>query len=151
MLRLSKLTDYGIVLLAELARDEAAAPRGARELAETVDLPVPVVSKVLKMLARRSVLESQRGSKGGYSLSHRPSDLSVADIIGALEGPVALTECNLAPALCQHEDNCSVRGPWQVINHVVRQALSQMTLADLIDPQFSSAPTTLEILHEQCQ
>ena len=136
MLRLSKSTDYGIRILAHLARDEPGVTHNAREVAEDLYLPVPMVSKVMKSLARAGVLDSHRGSKGGFSLAQRPEDLSVADMIAALEGPVALTECQIGPFLCQHEGTCSVQEPWSVINRSVRNTLAGITLSDLIDPQF---------------
>lgn len=150
MFRLSRMTDYGIVLLAHLAsqlghRDETLAPQNARELAAQVDLPLPVVSKVLKQLARNGILESHRGAKGGFTLERRPEDLSVAELVAALDGPVALTQCVVDPGLCDHESTCAVRSPWQVINRVVENALSEVSLADLVSPAFSAqhAPLTL--------
>ena len=132
MFRLSKTTDYGIVLLAELARDPSALPRNARELAECSDLPVPMVSKILKALAREGLLVSQRGSKGGYRLALEPEELTVSEMIRVLEGPVALTDCAIGPALCEHETMCAVREPWQMISRVVEKALADVTLADLV-------------------
>ncbi len=136
MFRLSKTTDYGIVLLAQLASAPEArpsdAPRNARALAESADLPVPMVSKILKALTREGLLVSQRGSKGGYALAYAPEELSVSEMIRVLEGPVALTDCAIGPALCEHESNCAVREPWQRISRVVERALADVTLADLI-------------------
>ena len=146
MFRLSKITDYGIVLLAHLAHRGGDGPHAAREVAKEVDLPLPVVSKVLKSLARRGVLQSHRGSKGGYTLLRQPADITVSEIIDALEGPVALTECNVGPHLCAHEASCPVRGPWHVINRVVKVALSKVTLEDLIDPCFSASTSPQSIL-----
>ncbi len=143
MFRLSKITDYGIVLLAHMANCDnregtSSGPvrRTARELAEEVDLPLPVVSKILKSLARGAIVESHRGAKGGYSLPTHHRETTVAQMIGVLEGPVAMTECSASSGLCLLESSCSVRDPWQVINRVVHDALSQITLADLsrIDP-----------------
>jgi FeS assembly SUF system regulator len=138
MFRLSKTTDYGIVLLAQLASGatpgvaDPAPPQNARELAEASELPVPMVSKILKALAKEGVLDSQRGAKGGYSLARVPEDLSVAEMIRVLEGPVALTDCAAGPALCEHETMCAMREPWQVISRVVEQALAGVSLADLV-------------------
>ena len=134
MFQLSKFADYGIVLLAELAKDTSGAPRNARDLAAQVELPVPIVSKILKALARDGLLQSQRGTKGGYSMTCLPEELSVADMIAALDRPVAITECNVGPHLCEHEGSCAVRAPWQRINRVVENALRAVTLRDLIDP-----------------
>lgn len=146
MFRLSKITDYGIVILAHLANQEEQTTSNAREVASAVDLPLPVVSKVLKSLARQDVLESHRGSKGGYSLVRRPEEITVTEMLEALEGPVALTQCNLGPRACEHEGNCAVRDPWHVINRVVEVALSKITLADLISPRFSAVESPLSIL-----
>jgi len=133
MFKLSKTTDYGIVLLARLARDPSALPRNARELAEGSDLPVPMVSKVLKALAREGLLVSQRGSKGGYRLAREPEELTVSEMISVLEGPVALTDCAIGPEQCEHESLCAVREPWQLISRVVEKALADVTLADLVN------------------
>ena len=157
MFRLSKITDYGIVLLAHLATQARAresqglpsaeeAPHNARELAAEVNLPIPVVSKILKALARAGVLESQRGAKGGYALARRAEQLSVAEMIAALDGPLALTQCTVGSAACVHEGSCAVRNPWQVINEVVRYALTGVTLADLINPGFSTEIAPLSSL-----
>jgi len=139
MFKLSKSTDYGIVLLARLARDPGSVPRNARDLAACSDLPVPMVSKVLKALAREGLVVSQRGAKGGYSLARDPEDLTVSEMIRVLEGPVALTDCAIGPALCEHETMCAVREPWQLISRVVEKALSEVTLADLVTGPPSAA------------
>lgn len=138
MFRLSKITDYGIVLLAHMANrcNHEGDPHGrgrhtARELAEDVALPLPVVSKILKLLARDGILESHRGAKGGFSLRVGHEEITVAEMITVLEGPVALTECSAPSGLCLLESSCSVRDPWQIINRVVSDALSEITLADL--------------------
>ena len=144
--RLSKVTDYGIVLLAHLARSGDACAQNTREIAREVDLPAPMVSKVLKSLTRYGILTSQRGSKGGYSLTRPPGELTVAAMIGALEGPLGLTECTLAAELCVHEGSCAVRSPWQVINRVIHDALETVTLADLIDPNFAAFSSVEEVL-----
>jgi FeS assembly SUF system regulator len=149
MFRLSKTTDYGIVLLAGLARDPSAEPRNARDLAQSSDLPVPMVSKILKALAREGLLVSQRGSKGGYRLAREPEELTVSEMIRVLEGPVALTDCAIGPTLCEHETMCAVREPWQLISRVVEKALADVTLADLVrgrpSPAFASISEVLRI------
>jgi FeS assembly SUF system regulator len=139
LFRLSKITDYGILLLAHLAGRDPGVHHNARELASEVELPLPVVSKILKLLARRGVLQSHRGSKGGYSLSRPATHISVTEMIEALEGPVALTECSSSSSECIHEGTCPVRDPWQVINRVVQDALSDVYLADLVDPRFPAS------------
>jgi FeS assembly SUF system regulator len=132
MLRMSRLTDYGLVLLTHLASAPVDQVHNARELAESAHLPLPMVSKILKVLTREGFLVSQRGAKGGYSLARRPEDVTVVAVIDALEGPIALTECGAGS--CEREANCVVRAPWQRINRVVRQSLEDVRLADLITP-----------------
>jgi len=135
MLRMSKLTDYGIVLLAQLASSKQGETHNARELAHDTQLPLPVVSKVLKALAREGFLVSQRGAKGGYSLARHPGAISVAQVIRALEGPVALMECSASPGQCQQESSCQVRAPWQRIHRVIEESLARFPLSDLLPPQ----------------
>jgi FeS assembly SUF system regulator len=102
-------------------------------LAEQTRLPAPVVSKILKSLTRAGLLVSQRGSKGGYSLARTPGEISVVEMITALEGPVGFTECTIHPGACAQESSCQVRDPWHRINGAVRDALERITLADLAD------------------
>ena len=144
MIRLSRLTDYGIVLMAHLAGYESGSTHNARDLAADTQLPSPAVSKILKTLARADLLDSQRGSKGGYSLARRPEEISVREMITALEGPFGLTECTVHPGACVQEASCHVREPWQQINQVVRDALSRVTLADLAT---RPGPGTIVPLH----
>jgi FeS assembly SUF system regulator len=134
MIRLSRLSDYGIVLMACLAEQPAESQLSAREIAERTQLPLPVVSKILKALTREGLLHSQRGPLGGYSLARRPDHINVVEMITALEGPIGLTECTLHPGQCLQEASCHVRKPWQQINQVVRSALARVTLAQLASP-----------------
>jgi FeS assembly SUF system regulator len=131
VIRLSRLSDYAIVLMARLAARAGDAPSNAREVAADANLPLPVASKVLKALARRGLLVSHRGAKGGYSLARPPAEITAAEMIAALEGPIGLTECAAHPGQCVQEASCHVREPWQRINSVVRRALAEVTLADL--------------------
>lgn len=137
MIRLSRITDYGIVLMAHLAACPEGAPHNAREVAAETRLPVPVVSKVLKALARAGLLASQRGAKGGYALARPPEQITVPEMVAALEGPIALTACAQHPGSCPQEAGCHVREPWQRISRVVQTALARITLADLVSPPHS--------------
>jgi FeS assembly SUF system regulator len=142
MIRLSRITDYGIVLMAQLAQredDGHDGPHNAREVAAEAGLPLPVVSKILKALAREGLLVSHRGAKGGYSLARAPEDISVPEMIAVLEGPIGLTECTQHPGACAQEASCGVREPWQRINQAVHRALDRITLADLAAPSFPKA------------
>lgn len=141
MLRISKLTDYATVALAELAKVPGEC-RSAAQLAEATRLEPPTVAKVLKMLARAELVESVRGVNGGYRLVKTAADISVASIIRAMEGPIALTECALEPGLCTREHDCSLSGNWRRIGQTVEQALDAMSLADLAAPR----PPAIELI-----
>lgn len=134
MIRIGKLTDYAIVLLTYLAGD-AEQVQAARDLAAHAQMPLPTVCKILKALSRGELLISHRGVKGGYSLARRPEEISIAEIIGVIEGPIAMTECSArVPGLCELEPVCPVRSNWRRINRAVRQALANLTLADMTRP-----------------
>ncbi len=137
MFRMTKLTDYGIVLLSRFANGSADEALNARELAEETNLPLPTVGKLLKLLVHGKILVSQRGTKGGYRLARKPAQITVAEIIASFEGPIAITECNVvSPGLCGHESGCPVRSNLQVINTAIRDALDKVTLAELTSPLF---------------
>ena len=133
MLRLSKLTDYGTVIMTHMAR-EPARVYSAAELAGAVGVSVATTSKILKTLARKELLQSLRGAHGGYLLARSPAEISIAQVIDALEGPLGVTECSLGAGLCLHEGSCAVRGHWQRINQVIHRTLSNLTLEDMAQP-----------------
>ena len=139
MIRLTRMTDYGILLLTCFARDPERPMRSARELANETRLPLPSVSKILKELARHRLLEAHRGVKGGFTLARRPDAINVAEIIGALEGPVAITECSADAGSCDIERSCAVKSNWNKINKVVLSALRGITLADMSRPLRTAA------------
>jgi len=134
MLRMTKQADYGIVLMtqiAEVPHRRITAP----ELAAETQIPLPMVSKILKLLGREGLLGSHRGVNGGYSLVRDPRHITVADMIAALEGPIAFTECvEDTPGCCSQEAICRLRSNWQRINLALRQALESISLADLTRP-----------------
>ena len=134
MLRIGKLTDYGIVLLTHFVDLGDGEPHNAREMAEATQLPLPAVSKILKTLSQEGLLVSQRGAKGGYALARDPAAIPVSEIIEALEGPIALMQCNVGPGQCDVETSCRVRDPWQRINQAIHETLMRVTLADLAQP-----------------
>ncbi len=134
MIRMSKETDYAIVLLAYFASAQEVVKHNAREVAMESQLPLPMVRKVLKILAREGLLVSQRGVKGGYSLARGGERISIAEIVQAMEGPLAMTECIEAPGECRHEPVCGLRTSWQKINEIIFEALNRTTLSDLTNP-----------------
>jgi FeS assembly SUF system regulator len=130
MIRITKQTDYGIVLLTHLAAN-ADRQYAAPELAAEARLPLPMVSKILKLLARDGLLASHRGVKGGYSLARPAEEISMAEIIAALEGPIAITECISVESDCSHVALCPVSANWRRINEAVRTALEGISLAEM--------------------
>jgi FeS assembly SUF system regulator len=130
MLRMSKLTDYGTLVLSQLAAN-GAQPSSAGSIAGTTHLARPTVSKLLKALTRSGLVVSTRGAHGGYALARSPDEITAAEIIDALEGPVAITECSAHVGSCDLESWCRVGRAWQRINLSIREALRQVTLADL--------------------
>ena len=133
MLRISKLADYGTVVMVYLAH-ESGVVHNAKEIATHVSLAVPTVSKLLKLLAAQNLLLSQRGVKGGYMLSRDPSEISVAEIIEAVEGNSGLTECSHKESECFLEDVCAIRGNWRLISNAIYKALASISLVDLAKP-----------------
>jgi Rrf2 family protein len=161
VLRITRLSDYAIVVLAAAARGPGQEFT-ARSAAEETRLPVPAVKKILKCLSRNGIVVSQRGTAGGYRLGRPPAQVALADIIDAVEGPFALTECGqlgshlegravAGPAKakrtspdgfeptersdgCEYQDRCAVQANWARVNGIVRRALASVTLADMIGP-----------------
>ena len=133
MLRISKLTDYAIIVLGHMSRD-AEQTHTAAGLAEATGVAAPTVSKILKMLGKSGILKSIRGAHGGYVLAQPPERTSVAAVIFALEGPIALTECEGERGGCEQSGSCNARGSWDVINSAVRAALESVSLADMAKP-----------------
>ena len=135
MVKLGKLTDYGLVIMTCIARGQSSSMRTARDLATESKLPLSTVSKLLKELLRSGLLISHRGIKGGYLLAREPHDISVIEMIAAIEGPMALTECSSEiTGLCNLEPCCPIKSNQQIINQAVRGVLEKITLSDLMHP-----------------
>lgn len=140
MLRVTKLTDYATVVLTVLA----ARPQtvmSATELAEHSGLESPTVSKLLKPLAQAGLVEGFRGASGGYRLAREPARISLVEIVEAMEGPLAITECSLHDGQCGISEQCGVSGNWRRINDVVADALRAVSLAQMLDE--SSRPPSI--------
>ena len=134
MIRLSKLTDYGILLMTQIARHPERGVHAARDLAAETQVPLPTVSKILKLLSTGGLLISHRGLKGGYSLGRLPHEISVGQVITVLEGPIGVTECGSMPGICDLEPYCPMSANWRIISRELRQTLENLTLPDLIHP-----------------
>ena len=131
MLRMTRLTDYAVALLARFALQPGQ--HSAKEMAAALHLPAPAVSKVLKTLARNGLLETHRGVKGGFTLAKPATAISVAEVLEAFEGPLALTECSSGHVgACELESCCSVSGPWRRINQAMAEALGEISLAEMV-------------------
>lgn len=130
MLRLSKLTDYAVVVLVKLSGDTAV--QTSPGIAQATGIPEPTVAKVLKALAGGGLVASQRGARGGYRLARALPQIRVSDVITAIDGPIALTACvDGSPTPCGSECLCPMRGRWDPVNDAIRRALSGITLADM--------------------
>jgi FeS assembly SUF system regulator len=135
MIRLGKLTDYGLVLMTYMARNHDRSLHTARDLAVESRLALPTVSKLLKELLQGGLLVSHRGIKGGYSLARKPREIPVAEIIAVFEGPTALTECSTdISGLCDLEPCCPIKDNQRIISQAVRGALEKVMLSDLCQP-----------------
>jgi len=144
MVRISRLTDYGIQLMAALSR----APErsfNAGDLSTLAAMPEPTVKKLLKALARGGLLVSARGVHGGYRLARAAQQITIAEIIGAIEGPIAMTECTAAAEqVCERKHRCPVQQNWQQVNQAIHGALANLTLSQMagsLPAGWSGAPT----------
>jgi FeS assembly SUF system regulator len=131
MLRLSKKADYALMAMKHLAIRTDAASASAREIAEQYDIPVELMAKVLQQLARRGLLTSHQGTRGGYQLSKPSTSISVADIIQAIDGPLTMTSCSTEDEQCEQFTKCNVRDPlWRIKDRIVA-ALAICSLAEI--------------------
>ena len=133
MVRLSKLTDYASVILAQMARYPDVL-WAAGQLSDESSIPKPTCIKLLKLLVKGGVLTSTQGARGGYSLARAPSQIPVKVIIEAIEGPTAITECGTEETLCRRTDHCAVMSRWRELGDQVDHILTKTTLEDLISP-----------------
>lgn len=132
MIKFSRLTDYAVVILAVLSKSDQRLMSSAL-LARESNLPEPTVSKVLKMLARSQLMGSVRGAQGGYELLRPADDISIIDIVTAIEGPVALTACvEGSKDKCAITGMCPVSGRWNQVNRAVKEALEDISLSDMV-------------------
>jgi FeS assembly SUF system regulator len=161
MLRLSKLTDYAVVVLVRLSRDMVSRDMGVTGvqtspgIAAATGIPEPTVAKVLKTLAAGGLVASQRGAHGGYRLLRPLPTIPIADVIAAVDGPIALTACVEGSAVeCESQGLCPMRGRWDPVNEAIQQALSSITLADMQEaaiprafrfPAATPAPTLAQV------
>jgi len=146
MLRIGKLTDYATVILATLAADRAHVLT-ASAMAQRTHIAGPTVAKLLKQLHRAGLVNSLRGTHGGYQLARDPESISAAAILDALEGPIALTECSASTGQCGIEHTCSVGRTWQRLSVAIRRSLNEVSLAQLagLDTRAPAMPIEREL------
>jgi len=133
MIKLGKLTDYAIVIMAQLSKEAVAAARSAHYLSDKTGVPEPTVAKVLKLLAPAGLLESMRGVAGGYRLSKAADQISIVEIITALDGSIAIVSCAESGAEdCRISSTCPVKGNWTPVNDAIKTALAGVKLADMV-------------------
>jgi FeS assembly SUF system regulator len=131
MFRLNRLTDYAVVVMAQMATRPGVTT--AAQVARDTGVPPPTVAKLMTALARAGLASSQRGVAGGYTLSRPAAAISVAEVIAAIEGPIALTACvDDASEHCDVESICPMRGNWNKVNRAIRRALEELSLADMM-------------------
>jgi FeS assembly SUF system regulator len=135
MLRLGRLTDYAITLLSHMECEGNGSLWAASGLSGKSGLPMPTAAKVLKLLAKGGLISAQRGATGGYKLARRASEISIAEIIETMDGPIAITDCSKGSAheRCKIRSLCPLSNGWNKVNLVLREALKKVSLAELLE------------------
>ena len=147
MLRLSKKADYALIAMKHLALLTDRGSSSAREIAGLYDVPIELMAKVLQRLVQRGLLESHQGTRGGYKLARMPSQISVADVIQAIEGPVTVTACTTEEGQCEQFSKCNVRDPLFRVRERILAALGECTIAELASDPPTPAPTRPAVFH----
>jgi len=147
MLRLSKKADYALIAMKHLALLIDRGSSSAREIAGLYDVPIELMAKVLQRLVQKGLLESHQGTRGGYKLARMPSQISVADVIQAIEGPVTVTACTTEEGQCEQFSKCNVRDPLFRVRERILAALGECTIAELASDPPTPAPTRLAVFH----
>ena len=150
MIRVTKLADYGVLLMTWFARHERMArrvrateplpPASATGLAEATGLPGPTVSKLLRQLCKADLLTSTRGVRGGYRLARPSEAISMAEVLEAVEGPIALTECLEDGPTCGMQARCPTQANWGRINQALRGVLDRIPLSDMARDPLTPPP-----------
>jgi Rrf2 family protein len=150
MLRLSKKADYALIAMKHLALRgdrRSAGSASAREIAELYTIPIELMAKVLQRLVRRGLLASHQGTRGGYQLARPPSDISVADVIQAIDGPVTVTACSTEEGQCEQFAKCNVRDPLWRVRERILAALGECTIAELAADPPPVTPAKTAVFH----
>jgi Rrf2 family protein len=135
MLRLSKKVDYGLMALMHLARHGDSASWSARELAEAYEIPGGLLAKVLQRMAQAGFVASQHGKKGGYTLARPAGQITVAEVVQAIDGPFSLTQCTTEQGLCLQFETCNVKSPLQRLHESVAAMFATLTIAQMVEQE----------------
>src|SRR6185436_13872363 len=147
MLRLSKKADYALIAMKHLAlRGDRGSP-SAREIAGMYDIPIELMAKVLQRLVQRGLLASHQGTRGGYQLARTPAQITVADVIQAIDGPVTVTACSTDEGQCEQFSKCNVRDPLYRVRERILAALAECSIAELASDPPSPPPAHPAVLH----
>jgi Rrf2 family protein len=147
MLRLAKKADYALIAMKHLALRSDRGAASAREIAEQYDIPIELMAKVLQRLVRGGLLASQHGTRGGYQLARLPTQISIADVIQAIEGPVSVTVCSTEDGQCDQYEKCNVRDPLWRVRERILAALGECTIAELASDAPAPAAARTAVLH----
>ena len=148
MLRLSKKADYALMAMKHLALRGDLGSSSAREIAEQYDIPIELMAKVLQRLVQRGLLASHQGTRGGYQLSRLPRQITVAEVVQAIDGPVTVTACSTDDGQCEQFSKCNVRDPLWRVRERILAALGECTIAELAsDPPPPAPPARPAVLH----
>jgi Rrf2 family protein len=146
MLRLSKKADYALIAMKHLALRSSSESASAREIAEQYDIPVELMAKVLQRLARTGLLVSQQGTRGGYLLARPATLISVADVMEAVDGPLAVTACATPEEVCDQFAKCNVRDPLWKIKDRIHQALAACSIHEIATDSVPEPATPVAVL-----
>ena len=147
MLRLSKKADYALIAMKHLALRGTNGSSSAREIAEQYDIPIELMAKVLQRLVQRGLLASHQGTRGGYQLSRLPRQITVAEVVQAIDGPVTVTACSSDDGQCEQFSKCNVRDPLWRVRERILAALGECTIAELASDPPAPAPAKPAVLH----
>ena len=147
MLRLSKKADYALIAMKHLTDHSDQGAASAREIAEQYDIPIELMAKVLQRLVRGGLLASHHGTRGGYQLARGATQISVADVIQAIEGPVSVTACSTEDGQCEQYSKCNVRDPLWRVRERILSALGECTIAELAADVPPDASPRAAVLH----
>ncbi len=140
MLKLTKKVDYGLLAIAYIAGNHSDRVVNTKEIAETYSIPVELLAKILQRLVKVGLIASLSGPKGGYSLSVNPSEITVAQIINALEGDINILNCSEEDNVkCFQFDRCNIRTPMQKLEYRIRNLLHKTTLDELLEAYITKA------------